>query len=130
MHMLHIDTNLESNVALLKFAQLHNFRNFPLIGEPDEQAARETNKEIYPVWTTLQSALPVDCRRLIYGRTSLVAPKSGAILAMTLGTACDRTWRRMSCRLRGYASSGTRWSKRISRTRKGTSGLCGFMESR
>ena len=45
------------------------------------------NKEPYLVWEFLQSALPLDCRCLLYGRAALVVPKSGTILAVVRETA-------------------------------------------
>jgi hypothetical protein len=38
------------------------------------------------VWKNLSSALPVDCRCLVYGTPALVQPVSGIILAFCLGT--------------------------------------------
>jgi len=85
--MLNINIHSELNSPVLKAAQVNNLlREFPLIADADETVALWLNKEIYPVWTMLHSALPVDCRCLVYGRAALVAPKSGEILAMVLGT--------------------------------------------
>lgn len=38
------------------------------------------------LWEELGSALPVDCRRLVYGRPALVRPDTGDVLAICLGT--------------------------------------------
>ena len=84
--MLNVNIQSELNVRVLKDARINGYdREFPLIAEADETAASWLNKETYPVWTVLQSALPVDCRCLVYGRAALVAPKSGEILAMVEG---------------------------------------------
>jgi len=85
--MLNINIHSELNSPVLKAAKVNSLlREFPLIADANETVALWLNKEIYPVWTMLHSALPVDCRCLVYGRAALVAPKSGEILAIVLGT--------------------------------------------
>jgi hypothetical protein len=44
--------------------------------------------EVLLVWDDLGSALPVDCRAIVYGTPALVHPTAGVVLALALGTTC------------------------------------------
>jgi hypothetical protein len=39
------------------------------------------------IWDTLGSALPADCRAMVYGTPALVHPSIGVVLALAYGTA-------------------------------------------
>ena len=39
------------------------------------------------IWEELNTALPVECRAIVYGTPSLVEPKSGVVIALAYGTS-------------------------------------------
>lgn len=85
-HMIPPTPEHPANRSILLFLAAHAP---PGLWEPFSLAVKEErafayNKEPYLVWDFLQSALPVDCRCLLYGRCALVAP-GGAILAVVIG---------------------------------------------
>jgi hypothetical protein len=64
------------------------------------------------IWNQLAQTLPQECRCLIYGTPSLVAPKSGIIFALAFGTQYVLRIAKGSIdvALKAGGKRGTRWS--------------------
>jgi hypothetical protein len=86
--MLYVSTNNPKNVPLLQWLGSHPVPGYPMISAADTSDLKVDiyNKDSYALWERLQKSLPVDCRCLVYGRVALIAPKSGVILAIAIGT--------------------------------------------
>ena len=80
---------------------------------PDPYLGQGSHPEVVErVWDQIGSALPLDCRCLVYGTPALVQPISGVILAFCLGMAyCLRLTPDLLKRaLMLGANTSTKWS--------------------
>jgi hypothetical protein len=80
----------ELNINVLKYLNKGK-TNQPLIANPNSVPDPYYQQGSHPdvverIWDQIASALPKDCRCLVYGIPALVHPKSGIIFAFTGGT--------------------------------------------
>jgi hypothetical protein len=88
-----LDKSQPLNQYLLRYLQnpkrLH-FNSQPIVApdmHPDPYWKAGSHPEIVErVWDILGSALPVDCRAVVYGTPALVHPDKGVVFALVYGT--------------------------------------------
>jgi hypothetical protein len=79
------------NEGVLQFLQSRNRWNhpptIPLESVKDSYMSLGSHPEVVErLWDQLAPSLPDDCRSIVYGTPALVAPKSGIVFAVAIGT--------------------------------------------
>jgi hypothetical protein len=88
---IHLDEQHPRNAGVIQYRRRHNERNLPPCAAPDSFPQPHMELGSHPdivgrLWDDLGRSLPQDCRCIVYGTPALVAPRSGIILAVAVGT--------------------------------------------
>ena len=108
-----IDQAHPLNAAVLR----HLKSDTPAIAAPESHPDPYYDLGSHPdcvgrIWEELNTALPVECRAIVYGTPSLVEPKSGVVIALAYGTsyALRIPQGKRSDALAAGCKQGQRWS--------------------
>jgi len=88
---MRLDESSEINIHVLRYLAKDRMGQ-PVIALPgtvrDPYYEQGSHPDVVErIWDQIGSALPADCRRLVYGSPALVHPMSGVIFVFSMGTA-------------------------------------------
>lgn len=88
---IHLDEQNPLNAGAVRYLRPRNEKNLPPCAAPDSFPDPYMNLGSHPdivgrLWDELAKSLPQDCRCILYGTPALVAPRSGIVLAVAIGT--------------------------------------------